>query len=96
MKKSRSSLPKMYSVSDLQRDYPMILRDAKKEGEPIYLMKQNKPEAVLLTIDRYESMYNRVYEFELAEAKEAIRISEEEFKNGTIKKYTTMEDLLKD
>jgi PHD/YefM family antitoxin component YafN of YafNO toxin-antitoxin module len=96
MKKSPSLLPKMYSVSALQRDYPAILRDARSSGEPVYLMKQNKPEVVLLTVDKYETMYSQLYERELAELEDSIRISEKEYAEGKIKTLSNVEDLFKD
>lgn len=93
--KSHSVLPKLASVSDLQRNYAEIIADAKKSGEPVYLMKQNKPEALLMSIEAFENMYNKVKEYEEKEADEMLRDHEYARKNGLLRPFTSIEDLLK-
>ncbi len=51
-----TTLPRMASVQELQRSYRKLLDLVKKTKEPLYLLRNNKPEVVVLDLGKYEEM----------------------------------------
>jgi len=62
------SLPTFVSVSDLQRNYPALLKMLKTSQKPLLVLKKNDLEAVIITPDFYQSMMEKsqLYEEQLA------------------------------
>ncbi len=77
--------PKVASVSDIQRDYRYIFDWAKKSKEPVYILKNNRPEVAVLSVDLYEELRQRAEALEAWEAQEAIRVGQEEKKLGKLR-----------
>jgi len=51
-----SYIPQFVSVSDLQRNYPALLKTLKTSQKPLLILKKNDLEAIILTPDLYQSM----------------------------------------
>lgn len=54
-------IPKTYATRDLQRQYRSIIDSAKKTREPVVLINNSAPEAVLLDIETYNLLVNDDY-----------------------------------
>ena len=54
-------IPKTASARQLQTGYRKILNEVKETGEPIVIVSNNKQEAVLITVDRYERLREIAY-----------------------------------
>ena len=55
-----SYIPQFVSVSDLQRNYPALLKTLKMTKKPLLVLKKNDLEAVILTPDFYQSMMEKI------------------------------------
>ena len=75
-------LPTMGSASDLQRDSSRILNLVKTGDSPIIVMRNNKPEAALLGIEKLQSMHDALRRFEMKDALLAVHEGEEEYTSG--------------
>lgn len=53
--------PKTTTARELQRNYKKVFEEAKKTKEPIFVMKNNKPEVAIIDAKRLEEM-EAVYE----------------------------------
>jgi len=53
--------------------------------KPIVVMRGNKPEVAVVDVRMLDAMEKKVEKIELDEALEAVRIGEEELKNGKLK-----------
>ena len=87
-------LPKMTSARELQRNYRQLAELVKKTNKPLIIMKNNKPDVVLIDFKHLEAMEKIKYKLEEMEALEAIRIFEEEKKEGKLKKASSLTELL--
>lgn len=90
------TLPQIASVQELQRNYRKLLNWVKKTRNPLYLFKNNKPEAVIVDVENFDSMRIKVLQLEEKEALEAIAIGKSEFKQGKAKVLTSLADLIKE
>jgi len=90
-----TSLPNFVSVSDLQRDYPGLLKKLKKSQEPLLILKNNSLEAVMLSPEVYNLLQEKIVEFEMKDALEAIKGYEKEKKEGKLKKLESVDELFK-
>jgi prevent-host-death family protein len=50
------TFPKTTTAKDLQRNYRRIFDLAKKSGEPIVVMRNNKPDIVIIDVKKLEEM----------------------------------------
>lgn len=90
-------MPNIASVTDLQRNYKKLTDLTKKTGQPVVLLKKNKPEAVLCDYQTYQKNQKRYAELEEKEVLEALKRGEQEIKEGKIKELKgSLVDLLKD
>ncbi len=81
------------SISDLQRNYPELLRQLKKSQKPLLVLKNNLLEAVMLTPEAYKMLQEKITEYEEKDTLEAIRIYEKEKKAGKLKKMKRVDEL---
>ncbi len=86
-------IPNFVSVSDLQRNYPELLRQLKKSQKPLLVLKNNLLEAVMLTPEAYKMLQEKITEYEEKDTLEAIRIYEKEKKAGKLKKMKRVDEL---
>ena len=77
-------IPTLISASDLQRDSARIIRLAKSGGEPVIVVRNNKPEAAVVSLKKLQFLLDRVEELETKDALEAVRVGEEERRAGKL------------
>ena len=77
-------------VQEIKRRGMKAVDDLLAEGD-VHVIRNNKPEYVVLTEERYQAL--------VAEAEEAylarVRTSLDDVKEGRVKKFTTADDLLR-
>ncbi|HEX7456594.1 MAG TPA: type II toxin-antitoxin system Phd/YefM family antitoxin [Candidatus Nanoarchaeia archaeon] len=75
--------PKTTTARDIQRNYRKIFDEAKKSKEPVFVMKNNKPEVAIIDAKKLEEM----------EAILAVLESREEARAGKAKVLRSLKDL---
>lgn len=88
------SLSQLASISDLQRDYNSLIQRIKKFSEPVFLLRRNKPEAVLVSVEVYEKLLKEKEEYEEALALISIKHFESEKKRGKLRIGNKVADLI--
>ena len=48
--------PKTTTAREIQRNYKKVFDEAKKSKEPIFVMKNNKPEVAIIDANKFEEM----------------------------------------
>ena len=87
-KKKYRYLPQVVSTSDLQRRSGRVIDRVKESTQPYFVVRNNKPQAVILSVDQYEELKRKQREWELMDAKEAIRAAEKAQKEGKLIELT--------
>ncbi len=90
---SISYIPQFVSVSDLQRNYPSLLKTLKSSQKPLLILKKNDLEAVILTPDLYQSMMEKIQVYDEKEALLAISNYKKEKANKKLKKMKSIKEL---
>ena len=80
-----STLPKTASVQDVQRNYRKLVDEVKATGNPLFILRNNTPEAVIVDVESWNNITKRSQAEEEREALEAIRIYRKEKKAGKLK-----------
>lgn len=88
-----SYIPQFVSVSDLQRNYPTLLKTLKISKKPLLILKKNDLEAVILTPDLYQSMIEKIQVYDEKEALLAISNYKKEKANKKLKKMKSISEL---
>jgi len=88
-----SQLPDFVSVSDLQRNYPSILKSLKTSNNPLLILKKNTLEAVIITPEFYNSVLEKIAKYEEKEALTAVVEYKKEKKNKKLKKMGSVTEL---
>jgi len=86
-------IPKFVSVSDLQRNYPKLLRQLHSSHQPLLVLKKNELEAVILLPEIYQLLVEKIRQYEEQAAFSAIKVYEKEKKAGKLKKMKKVEEL---
>ena len=73
------------SASEIQKNYRKIFNRVMRTKKPIVVMRGNRPEVAVVDVRMLDAMEKKVEKIELDEALEAVRIGEEELKNGKLK-----------
>jgi prevent-host-death family protein len=62
------AMSQLVSISELQRDYASLVARVKRLATPLFLLRRNQPEAVLVSVPVYEELVEkrRLYEEEMA------------------------------
>lgn len=79
------SLSNIVSASDIQKNYRKIFNRVKKTKKAVVVMRGNKPEVAVMDMKTLNELQKKIEEIELAQALEAIRITEEEAGSGKLK-----------
>lgn len=77
-------VPTLVSASDLQRDSARIIKLAKSSDDPVIVVKNNKPEAAVVSLKKLQFLMDRIEELETKDILETIRIGEEERRAGKL------------
>lgn len=88
-----SYIPQFVSVSDLQRNYPALLKTLKMNKKPLLILKKNDLEAVILTPDLYQSMMEKIQVYDEKEALLAISNYKKEKSAKKLKKMKSISEL---
>lgn len=75
--------PKMTTARDIQRNYKMVFDSVKKTKEPVFVMKNNKPQVAIVDAKKLEEM----------EAIITVLQSREEARRGKAKILRSLKDL---
>jgi len=71
---------KIVPITRLQKELTQQIRELSNSGEPVYVLKNNNMEAVLLTFDEYEHLMDLEEMFEYFEIDEMIKKRLEKYK----------------
>ena len=82
------------SSQEFRGDLIKFINIVKKTKEPLYLLRNNKPEAVVLDVGRFTHMNGMARKAEEADTLEAIRIYEQEKKAGKLKTVKSLKELI--
>lgn len=77
-------VPTLVSASDLQRDSARIIKLVKSSDDPVIVVKNNKPEAAVVSLKKLQFLMDRIEDLETKDALEAVRIGEEERRAGKL------------
>ncbi|MBT6069407.1 type II toxin-antitoxin system Phd/YefM family antitoxin [Candidatus Peregrinibacteria bacterium] len=87
-------IPRTASARELQTCYRKLLNEVKATHEPIFIMSNNKKEAVLLDLDTYQMLCESHAKIEKEELLEAIREYEKDKAEGKLIKLDSLDDLI--
>ena len=81
-------VPEIVSTSELQRGAGRVVDMVQDSNKPLYIVRNNDPQAVIIGIDEYEAMKQRQKKLEIRSALIKVAQAEEELREGNIKKLT--------
>ncbi|MFC3418654.1 type II toxin-antitoxin system Phd/YefM family antitoxin [Salinicoccus hispanicus] len=55
---------KTKSVTEAKKDFSKIIKDTQDTGEPVFIFNHNKPEAVIISNEVYETLIRKYEEME--------------------------------
>lgn len=84
-------LPQTASVHELQRNYRRLFDRLKEKKAPLYLLKNNKPEVVIVDYLYWENIARHFEELDL---KDSLGVAREEKALGKIKKLDSLANLI--
>lgn len=93
-----NTIPSIATVADVQRGYRTLVNTIKKNGEPLIVVNNGKPDAVILDVKKYNEYMQRLGELEKERLLRLSREAIEEYKKGKtvrMKKGETLMELLK-
>ena len=86
--------PLLASVSELQRNYRSLLSRLKKVGQPIFILRKNKLQAVLVDPAKFTELAKKAQAYEEKSAQEAIQVYQTEKKAKKLTKLTKWKSCL--
>lgn len=92
---STLTVSQLVSISELQRNYASLIERIKKLAQPLFLLRRNEPEAVLISVPAYEELAEKSRLYEETLALEAIEEFERDKKEGKLFAGKTGRDLFK-
>lgn len=78
-------VPELISASQLQRKSGKIIDMVCENSQPYFIVRNNKPTAVLINIEEYERLKEAQKEWEWQDTMEAIKMAEKEKRQDKIK-----------
>lgn len=88
-------LNNIVSTSDIQKNYRKIFDRAKRTKEKIVVLRDNKPDVVIIDAKTLEEKERKLEEFEIEDTLRAIKEGEEEYRKGKLITAKSLTDLLK-
>lgn len=86
--KNYEFVPEIVSTSELQRGAGRVVDMVQDSNKPLYVVRNNDPQAVIIGIDEYEAMKQKQKKLELKDALMKIAQAEEDIEKGNIKELT--------
>ncbi len=80
-----ATLPDTASVQDMQRNYRKLLDRVKQTRNPMFILRNNMPEAVIVDVKSWNETAERLAKLDEADALEALEIYKKEKKAGKLK-----------
>ena len=80
--------PQTVSVQDLQKNYRKALDATKTSKKPLFILKNNKPEAVVVDIKSWDILIRKLESKEMKAALFALNAYKREKKSGKLKKIS--------
>ncbi|MEK7161563.1 MAG: type II toxin-antitoxin system Phd/YefM family antitoxin [Patescibacteria group bacterium] len=80
-----ASMPTTASVQDIQRNYRKLFDQVKATRSPLFVLRNNVAEAVIIDVLSWNNLAKKVEEMEEKDALESIEIARREFKSGKAK-----------
>ncbi len=87
-------MPKTASSADIQQNYRALFNEVMDTQEPLFVLNNNKPEVVVLSLKAYEELAESKEEYEMSLALKAIEDYELAKKNNKLKKLKSLSDLM--
>lgn len=85
--------PKTASARDLQRDYRKILDTVKESKEPIFLLRNNQAEAVIIDSMTFEALVEKAHGLTEEEVLKIAREGRKAHRAGKTKEISSLADL---
>jgi len=90
-KKQFKYIPSTVSISSFQRESGKIIDRVKESNQPYFIIRNNKPEAVILTTTEYERLKRAADNYEgVADVMQSM----EELRQGKVKVLKSLRDLV--
>lgn len=87
-------MPKTASSKDIQKNYRSLFNEVMESEEPLFVLNNNNPEVVVISLKTYEELEQSKEEYEMSLAQKAIENSEWAKKNNKLKKLNSLADLM--
>ena len=89
------NVSQLVSISELQRDYASLVKKIKKMAKPLFLLRRNEPQAVLISVPIYEELLEKKRLYEERIVMEEVVDFEKDKKAGKLLIAKKPEDLFK-
>lgn len=76
------TFPKTTTIREIQRDYKKVFEEIKRTKQPIVVLKNNKPDIVLVDVQVLQEMDKKLEEFEIEDALRSGKQGMKEYKQG--------------
>jgi len=86
-------MPKTASSKDIQQNYRALFNEVMASEEPLFVLNNNKPEVVVISIKTFESLSQSREVYEQNMAQRAIENYQSEKKAAKLKKLSSLADL---
>jgi len=86
-------MPKTASSKDIQQNYRALFNEVMASEEPLFVLNNNKPEVVVISIKTFESLSQSREDYEQNIAQKAVEDYLSEKKAGKLKKLSSLADL---
>ena len=86
-------MPKTASSKDIQQNYRALFNEVMASKEPLFVLNNNKPEVVVISIKTFESLSQSREDYEQNIAQKAVEDYLSEKKAGKLKKLSSLADL---
>lgn len=87
-------MPKTASSKDIQQNYRTLFNEVMATEEPLFVLNNNKPEVVVISVKTFESLSQSREEYEQNMAQRAVENYNMEKKNKKLKKLSSLADLV--
>lgn len=87
-------LSNIVSVSDLQKDYRMVINKAKRTQKPVVIMRGNEAEVAMVDANVLEDMIQRLEDLEIEETLRIVEQGRKEYKKSKTIEAKSLADLL--
>ena len=86
-------MPKTTSATEIQKNYRALFDEVMASEEPLFVLNNNKPEVVVVSVKTFESLSESREEYEQNMAQKAVENYKAEKKAGKLKKLSSLANL---